>query len=267
MLTKKFTIAAVQLNSNDDKENNLKNIAEFVEEAVEKKAKVVALPESINYMGTEFECEPIPGYTTNRLSELARKYEIYIHGGTISEDSGTKRPYTTTVMINPYGDIIAKYRLLHMFDVDSDDGYFYKESDLKTPGDQIVSVDTEYGKLGFSISFDIRFPEMFRQMAVGGADIIFAPSDFIVSTGKDHWETILRARAIENTCYIVAPAQTGAKLSYLAYGKSMIVDPWGNVIAKASDKPCVITADIDFDYLEKVRFKLPWQNNRRVDVY
>lgn len=267
MTVKKFIISAIQMDSGDDKEHNLRNVADFIEEAVEKKAKVVALPESMNYIGNSFECEEIPGYTTNKLSELAKKHKIYIHGGSILEDNGTKRPYSTTVMIDPNGDIIAKYRQLHMFDVDFSNGYYCRESDIKTRGDQIVVADTEYGRMGFSICYDIRFPELFRKLTLMGADIIFAPSDFVVDTGKDHWEPILRTRAIENTCYIVAPDQTGVKQSHLAYGKSLIVDPWGNIIAKASDKPCVITAEIDFDYHEKIRVNMPSLKNRRTDIY
>lgn len=264
---KKFIIAAIQLDSTANKEKNLKDITYFIEDAVEKKAKIVALPENANYAGTEFESELIPGHTTNILCELAKKHNIYIHGGSISEDNGTKKPYNTTVMINPNGEIIAKYRKLHMFDVDIENGPSYRESDSKTPGNEIVSVDTDYGKLGFSICYDIRFPELYRKLALDGAKIIFTPANFVMNTGKDHWESILRARAIENTCYIVAPAQTGAKPAYLAYGKTMIIDPWGNVLAKASDKPCVITAEIDFDYLDKVRTQVPCLKNRRPDVY
>lgn len=264
---KKFVIAAIQLDSQDEKDKNLNTITEFIEEAVDKKAKIVALPENMNYIGTKFECETIPGYTTERLSWLARKHKIYIHGGAIFEDSSTQRPYDTTVMIDSEGKIIAKYRKLHMFDTRIDEVSFYRESEKKISGNEIVMADTIYGKLGFSIGYDIRFPELYRKMALSGANIIFAPANFVMNTGKDHWEPILKTRAIENTCYIVSPAQIGIKPEYLSYGNSIIVDPWGSVIAKASNKPCVITAEIDLDYLEKVRAEIPCLANRRPDVY
>ncbi|SCL88349.1 carbon-nitrogen hydrolase family protein [Sporanaerobacter sp. PP17-6a] len=264
---RKFIIAALQLNSNDNKKQNLRNVITLIEEAAERKAKIVAMPENMNYVGVEKESETIPGYTTNLLAEQAVKYNIYIHCGSISEDSKTGRPYNTTVFINPKGEIICKYRKLHMFDVDIKEGPSFRESDNKTPGSEIVTIETEYGNLGFSICYDIRFPEMYRIMALNGAQIIFAPACFVMNTGKDHWEPLLRARAIENTCYIVAPAQIGIKPSYQAYGKTLIVDPWGNVIAKAMDKPCVVTSEIDLDYLENIRKQVPSLKNRRSDIY
>lgn len=147
------------------------------------------------------------------------------------------------------------------------DGSSVRESDRKEPGKEIVTVQTELGHLGFAICYDMRFPELFRLMALQGAQIIFLPANFTMPTGKDHWEPILRARAIENGCYIIAPDQTGVKEKFTAYGNSMVVDPWGTVIARASDKPGVILAEIDLDYLESVRQRNPSIHNRRTDLY
>ena len=154
-----------------------------------------------------------------------------------------------------------------MFDITLPDGKGFNESDKVAPGDDIVTVQTELGTFGMSICYDIRFPELYRIMALRGAQIIFAPASFTISTGKDHWEPILRTRAIENGCYIVAAGQMGVKPAYTAYGNSMIVDPWGTVIARGKEQPGLTYAEIDLDYLEQVREQVPSLENRRSDLY
>ncbi len=211
----------------------------------------------MNYSGTEFEAEKLDGETANLLSRLAKENKVYINGGSISEDNGTNRPYNTTLFYNPEGELVDTYRKLHMFDVDISDGPAYRESDSKTAGDLITVVDTEFCKMGLSICYDIRFPELYRLMTLEGAKVIFTPANFVMNTGKDHWEPILRARAIENTVYIIAANQMGKQPSYVAYGKSMVIDPWGDVIARASDQPGVTIAEIDLDYLDHVRQQVP----------
>lgn len=172
------------------------------------------------------------------------------------------------MVINPNGELVAKYHKIHPFDVVISNGPTCKESDRICPGEGIVTVDTgEVGHLGLSICYDIRFCEMYRLMALEGAQIFLTPADFTMNTGKDHWETILRTRAIENGCYVIAPGQFGVKPRFQAYANSMIIDPWGNVIARASNKPCVITAEIHLDYLEKVRKQIFTLENRRPDIY
>ncbi|SHH03021.1 Predicted amidohydrolase [Anaerosphaera aminiphila DSM 21120] len=264
---KKFSIGVVQMQSTASKEENLKNIEKYALEAIEKGVDLISFPENVNYSGEEFESERLDGNTFQLFSKLAKENKVYIHGGSISEDNGTKRPYNTTMFFDRDGNMIEKYRKLHMFDVDIADGPAYKESDSKTPGDEIVTVETELCKMGLSICYDIRFPELYRILALEGAKVIFTPANFVMNTGKDHWESILRARAIENTVYIVASAQMGQQPTYVAYGKSMVIDPWGDVIAKSSDKPGVIVAEIDLDYLDKVRSQVPSLKNRRGDVY
>ena len=178
-----------------------------------------------------------------------------------------KKIRNTLMLINPYGEIVCKYSKLHMYDVEVENGPSYKESDDITPGENIVLVDTPFGRWGFAICYDIRFPELFRIMAVNGAELIFTPASFSAETGVCHWETILRTRAIENSLYIAAPDQIGQKPKTTAYGHSLIIDPWGNVIADAGTDENVIIAEIDREYLQSVRKQLPSLSNRREDIY
>jgi predicted amidohydrolase len=269
----KFVAAAIQLDSTADKAQNIKNAIGFIQEAVGRGAKYIAMPEQMNYAGPESAdaAEEIPGGPTFlAMAEQAQKYNVWLHCGSIYEKNSEpgRSPYNTTMLINPRGELAAKYSKLHPFDVVIKDGPSIKESDRICPGNKIVTCDTgEIGHIGFSICYDIRFAELYRLMALEGAQILMAPADFVLNTGKDHWEPLLRARAIENGCYVIAPGQCGIKPRFHAYGKSLIVDPWGNVVAKASDKPCVITAEIDLDYLESVRNQIFTLQNRRSDIY
>lgn len=268
----KFIAAAIQMDSTGNLQENLAAITDFVDEAAARGAKLIAMPENVNYVGTESaaNAEEVPGGPTFRhLSALAQKHQVWLHCGSIYEKNpDDPRPYNCNMVINPKGELVAKYHKLHPFDVVIKNGPEVKESDRICPGSDIVTVDTgEVGHWGLSICYDIRFGEMYRLMALEGAQILFTPADFTMNTGKDHWEPLLRARAIENGCYVIAPGQYGIKPKFQAYGKSLIVDPWGNVIAKAPDHPCVITAEIDLDYLEKVRKQIFTLENRRSDLY
>lgn len=266
---RKFMVAAVQMDTQNDKEANWRQMAAFVDEAAAKGAQLVAFPEVVNILSEEPQyAETIPGPTTELLAEKAREHQLWIHGGSISAvNPDGVRTYNTTVLINPQGEIVARYSKLHNFDMTLPDGSSVRESDRKEPGREIVTVETELGHLGFAICYDMRFPELFRLMTLAGAQIIFLPANFTMPTGKDHWEPILRARAIENGCYLIAPNQVGVKEKFVAYGNSMIVDPWGTVIARASDKPGVILAEIDLDYLEAVRRRNPSVANPGVPMY
>lgn len=268
----KFIAAAIQMDSTGNLQENLAAITDFVDEAAARGAKLIAMPENVNYVGTESaaNAEEVPGGPTFRhLSALAQKHQVWLHCGSIYEKNPhDPRPYNCNMVINPKGELVAKYHKLHPFDVVIKNGPEVKESDRICPGSDIVTVDTgEVGHWGLSICYDIRFGEMYRLMALEGAQILFTPADFTMNTGKDHWEPLLRARAIENGCYVIAPGQYGIKPKFQAYGKSLIVDPWGNVIAKAPDHPCVITAEIDLDYLDKVRKQIFTLENRRSDLY
>jgi len=270
---RKFIVAAIQMDSKDNKEQNLDDAISLIEEGVNRGAKLIAMPEQMNYIGNDnsSNAEEIPhGPTFKVMAEQAKKCNIWLHCGSIYEknDVDSLRPYNTTMLINPRGELVTKYRKIHMFDVNIKDGPSVKESNSVCPGSEIVTVDThEVGHLGLSICYDIRFGELYRIMALDGAQIFLTPADFVLNTGKDHWEAILRARSIENGCYTISPGQCGVKPQFQAYGKSLIVDPWGNVVAKASDKPCVITAEVDLDYLDSVRNQVFTLENRRDDIY
>lgn len=268
----KFIAAAIQMDSGSNKKENINTAVNMVEEAVKRGAKLIAMPECVNYIGPEnnINAEAIPGgYTFTTFSALAKKLNIWIQCGSIYEiNDSDSRPYNSSMIINPMGELVAKYHKLHTFDVDIKDGPCVKESDRVCPGNEIVTVDTkEVGNIGLSICYDIRFCEMYRIMALKGAEIFIASSNFTMNTGKDHWETILRTRAIENGCYVIAPGQCGIKPKFQAYGKTVIIDPWGNVIAKASERPCIVMAEIDLDYVQSIRNQVMTIQNRRTDIY
>ena len=268
----KFIAAAVQMDSQDDKNANLAAAEGYIREAAARGASLVVLPESMNYIGRDMagEAETIPGGPTFRkMAELARELGIWVEAGSIYESNpeDPARPFNTTFLVRPDGTLAAKYAKLHPFDVVLPNGVTSRESDRVCPGKAIETAETELGKLGMAICYDVRFGEMFRIMALEGAKIFAVPANFTVNTGKDHWEVLVRARAIENECYVIAPNQMGKKPRFTAYGNSLIVDPWGTVIARASDKPGVITAEIDLDYVTKVRQSTFTLDNRRPDVY
>lgn len=268
----KFIAAAVQMDSQDDKMANLAAAEGYIREAAARGARLVVLPESMNYIGRDMaqEAEAIPGGPTfQRLSGLARELDLWLEAGSIYESNpeDPARPFNTTFLIRPDGTLAAKYAKLHPFDVVLPNGVTSRESDRVCPGKKLTVAETDLGKVGLGICYDIRFGEMFRIMALEGAKLFAVPANFTVNTGKDHWEVLLRARAIENECYVIAPNQMGKKPRFTAYGNSLMVDPWGTVIARASDKPGVITAEIDLDYVTKVRQSTFTLDNRRPDVY
>lgn len=268
----KFIAAAVQMDSQDDKMANLAAAEGYIREAAARGARLVVLPESMNYIGRDMaqEAEAIPGGPTfQRLSGLARELDLWLEAGSIYESNpeDPARPFNTTFLICPDGTLAAKYAKLHPFDVVLPNGVTSRESDRVCPGKKLTVAETDLGKVGLGICYDIRFGEMFRIMALEGAKLFAVPANFTVNTGKDHWEVLLRARAIENECYVIAPNQMGKKPRFTAYGNSLMVDPWGTVIARASDKPGVITAEIDLGYVTKVRQSTFTLDNRRPDVY
>ena len=265
----KFLVGIIQLDSQNDKGRNLERICAYVDEAAARSAKLVALPEVMNLIGTtSAKAESMNRFpdTPEILARKAREHGILIHCGSLKEaiPGGDGRAYNTTVMLDDKGAIVATYRKLHTFDVTLPDGTIYSESARIKPGSEIVAVDTALGRLGFTICYDIRFPELFRLLALAGAQIIFTPANFTMPTGKDHWEPILRARAIENGCYIVAPAQIGKKPSSppsAALGGGSC----GTVIARSREEPGVTIAEIDLDFLDRIRSQdtLPQQPQER----
>lgn len=265
----KYTVAAAQINSGPDKEENLQKITSMMQEAAAHHADIIVFPETVEYIGPDLpgNASPVPGPITEFFSALAKKYQIYLHCGSITEKMPQGNPRNTSLFFGRDGSLIGTYSKLHMFDISMADGPSYKESDEICPGDKISVFNTDLGHFGAAICYDIRFPELFRLMAKAGAEVIFVPANFTMNTGKDHWKVLLQARAIENTCYIVAADQIGQKPSFNAYGKSMIIDPWGNVISMASDREQLIYAEIDTDYIADIRSQMPSLSNTRDDIY
>lgn len=255
--------AAVQIKTTNNYEENLGKALKFIEQAADNGAKVVALPETFAFIGEPKDNiykykQELTGELLVLLGKLAQEKKIYLLAGSIHEIiKGNEKTYNTSILFAPTGKMIETYRKIHLFDASFlGEG---KESKKFESGDpeQLPLVETEFGKFGLTVCHDLRFPEMYRKLTIQGADIIFVPSAFVMQTGKDHWEVLLRARAIENQVYIVAPGQFGKhNENKESYGNSMIIDPWGKVIARASDMEGVIYGDIDLTYLKYVRSQL-----------
>jgi predicted amidohydrolase len=266
-------IGLVQMNSRSDKSENLAVAERLIEEAARQGAELVALPEYVNFLGPrelhEANAERIPGPTTERFAALARRYGIYLLGGSILERSAIPgKYYNTSVLFAPDGEIIASYRKIHLFDVDLTGNVTSNESATIVPGDRVVTAEVAGHVVGLTICYDLRFPELYRLLALDGAELILVPAAFTLYTGKDHWHTLLRARAIENQCYVAAPAQIGSHdPGQQCYGHSLVADPWGTVIAEAINRVGVVVTTLDFAYLRAVRAQLPSLANRRPETY
>lgn len=266
----KLRIGIGQLNSRDDISKNFNAIETQIEEMASLGAQIVVFPEYSTYLsqrGSKEVAETMDGDIVKKFKALAMAYQVYLHNGSFLEkDIETGKCFNTSLFISPEGEILAKYRKIHLFDVEIDENNAFKESDTFEPGNEVVTVNTPFGTLGFAICYDIRFPDLFRALSDSGAEIIFLPAAFTLFTGKDHWEPLIRARAIENQVYMVAAGQFGERpVKKMSFGNSMVVDPWGTVIAKAADRPCTLVADIDLDYLKHVRKTLPSLKNK-VDI-
>lgn len=264
----KFLAAAIQLNSRDETGPNLDAIASLVAAAANDGARLVVLPEYANYLaddGKLAHAEPLEGPTVAAYQDLARRHGIFFHGGSFLERSeDPRRACNTSVMIGPDGGIIATYRKIHLFDVAIGGRAEHLESNDILPGDRSVVAGTALGKIGMSICYDVRFPELFRALTAKGAAVITVPAAFTLYTGKDHWEVLLRARAIENQVFIIAPGQWGSHPEHRScFGSSMIIDPWGTVLARASEGVGYVVAPIDPALLKRVRQQIPCLDHRR----
>jgi deaminated glutathione amidase len=265
-------VAAIQLTSTPDKTHNLVTASPLIEAAAGAGAELVALPELFNCWGSGRElhenAEPLDGPTIMWCRAHAQNLRIWLLAGSITERvDGTDKHANTSCLIAPDGEIVATYRKIHLFDVNVE-GFAYQESKTVIPGDQIVVADAGPLRIGMSICYDLRFPEEFRIQALRGATVVTLPSAFTAPTGKDHWEPLLRARAIENQVFVVAPDQRGASTPKLQWhGRSMIVDPWGVVLAQAPDTECFITADLDLAAQQEMRTRIPSLTNRRPETY
>jgi len=255
----------------DNKQANIDNALRLIDKAAQERVDLIALPESFHIMGNSdlrfANGESIPGALSEDLAKAAKQHQVYLLAGSYNEKvSGQQRMFNTSMLFNPDGEMIGKYAKIHLFDAFINDKLSPLESRHNQPGTKPVMVDTPFGKLGMTICYDLRFPELFRLYALAGAKLAFVPSNFALLTGKDHWEVLLRARAIENGMFIVAPATIhGPGMG--SYGRSMVIDPWGTVIACAPDKEGVIIANIDLNEVERVRKKLPSLTNRQPEAY
>jgi predicted amidohydrolase len=263
-------VALVQLAADADVAANLDRAAALVRRAGEVSPALIALPEVFHYRGPvagfRESASELPGPITSPFEELARSLDTWILLGSVAERSQDPlRPYNTSVLLDPAGNVAATYRKRHLFDVSIDNGPSDRESARTTAGDAgVVAVlggaaEGTDVRLGMSICFDLRFPELYRELTAAGAVILSVPANFTEATGRDHWEVLLRARAIENGAFVLAPAQCGTGGGVASHGRSMIVDPWGVIVAQAPDGPGVVVADLDLDRVRSIRQQLPTQ--------
>jgi deaminated glutathione amidase len=267
----RLTVALVQLDATGDVDANIDRATSLADEAANG-ARLVVLPEYLQYRGGDdgfrTSARPIPGPFTDRFCEVARRRDAWILAGSLAESSGDPaRPYNTSALIAPDGSIAAIYRKIHLFDVAVDHGPVDTESSRVTPGDRPVLADVDGVKVGLSVCYDLRFPELYRTLALAGAEVLTVPANFTERTGRDHWEVLLRARAIENGAWVLAPGQAGGPPGQPAFGRSMVIDPWGTVVAQASDGVGIIRADVETDRVAAVRRQIPSLANRRPGAY
>ena len=265
-----YLAAAIQMTAGNDKAANLERAERLVRVGAARGANLVALPEVYNWRGKRAEqaaaAETLDGESLSLMSRLARELRIHIVAGSITErGDDSSRSYNTSVLLSPDGGRIAAYRKIHLFDVDLPGRVTVRESDSKIAGADVICAETPLGAIGLSICYDLRFPELYRRLAFAGARILMVPSAFTFPTGEAHWEPLIRARAIENQAYVIAPAQFGPNIyGYSDYGNSMIVDPWGRVLARAADQEGVVVAPIDLEYQDRVRSELPALKHARL---
>ncbi len=271
-----LTAAVVQLNCQDDVAANLERARLWVAEAARAGARLVALPENFAFMGEESQkrsiAEEVDGAASGpivaMLRDAASQAGVFLVAGGMPEKSGdADRPYNTSLLVSPAGKIVAAYRKIHLFDVDLPDGTSLKESRATTAGptDPLVTAEVDGAPLGMTVCYDVRFPELYRALEREGARLVTVPAAFTLTTGKDHWHVLLRARAIENQVFVLAPAQTGKHpKGRQTYGKSLIVDPWGDVLAQCGEGEGFAIARLDFAYQDRVRASLPSPRHRRL---
>jgi predicted amidohydrolase len=266
-------VALVQLDADTDVAANIERATDLADRAAATGAELVALPEYLQYRGDDAgfraSARPIPGPHTEPFAEIARSRGCWVLAGSTAETApDPERPYNTSVLLDPEGELVARYRKIHLFDVAVDAGPVDTESARVTAGEALVMapLGDDGAVLGMTVCYDLRFPELYRSLALRGATIMSVPSAFTERTGRDHWEVLLRARAIENGAWVVAPAQVGG-VRIPAYGHAMVVDPWGTVVAQASDGVGIVSAEIDLDRVTAVRRQIPALANRRPDAY
>lgn len=267
---KNLLVAVAQMNSGRDKEKNLKKVIGFLKKAIDRGAGFILFPEMFNYRGDGLSLngqeELIPGHSLRPLQIIAAKHKVWILAGSIFEKIfKSKKAYNSSVVIGSNGEIKAVYRKIHLFDVQLKDKKI-QESKISLAGRKPVSTMVAGVKTGLTICYDLRFPELYRAYSKAGAEMLCVPSAFTAMTGKDHWEVLLRARAVENQCFVLAPNQCGInKQGIRAFGNSMIIDPWGRVMARGSTRrEQIIYAKLDFSKLDAVRKNIPALKHRKL---
>lgn len=274
----KFLAAAIQMNSQPDLEQNIEKAEELVEQSAEKGACFVALPENFAFLGNDTEkhrqAERISEAVLTDIPKWAQSYGVYLLAGGFPVRAKTEKVYNRAIMVNPKGDLIAQYDKIHLFDISLSDEEHYRESDWVEPGPKeaeqmasmVCDIEPDNGtlvRIGLSICYDVRFPELYRHLSNLATQVLCVPAAFTQPTGEAHWEILLRARAIENSCYVIAPAQTGRHgEKRKTYGHSLIIDPWGKILSDAGTFPGVALAEIDPKYLNEVRENLPSLRHR-----
>lgn len=269
-------ISLIQTNPQDDKAKNLADVTAMVASVIKDESPdLIVLPEYFNFYGGSTEAKIAAAETLDNtetyafLSNLARSNNVWVHGGSVMEViPGENRFYNTSLVFNRQGEEVARYRKIHLFDIIGPDGTAHRESDMIKPGEEIVTFDLEGHTVGCVICYDIRFADLFLKLAEKPCDIILVPAAFTLHTGMDHWEPILRGRAIETQAYVAACGQWGKNVSNgrmrEVYGNSMIIDPWGHVIARASNGVTTVSGTATKAQVEKVRSLIPLQQNRRL---
>lgn len=270
-MASKLRLALIQMSVGDNKAKNIARAVQLIREAAGGGAQLVALPECFNSpYGTNYfhqYAETIPGESTEALSTVAKKFGLYIVGGSIPERDEDK-VYNTCTVWGPQGDMIAKYRKIHLFDINVPGGISFRESDTLSSGNQLTTFDLPQCKVGLGICYDMRFPELAQVYTKMGCKLLLFPGAFNMTTGPVHWELLQRGRALDNQIYIgtISPARdTSAK--YIAWGHSSVVNPWGEVIATSEEYEAIIYGDVDLDYVEKVRQMIPLRDQKRNDLY
>lgn len=268
----KIKVTMLQTKVHADKTKNIEKAAEYLETAAREKSDIVTLPEMFNcpYQTVNFPvyAEPEGGESWQALSRLASKYGIYLSAGSMPESDDSGHVYNTAYVFDREGIQIAKHRKMHLFDINVEGGQYFKESDTLTAGNEITVFDSEFGKIGLCVCYDMRFPELARLMTLKGAKIILVPGSFNMTTGPAHWEIMFRNRALDNQVFTLgtAPARD-VESGYVSWGHSIIVSPWGDVLEQMDEKEGYISRIIDLERVDRVRKELPLLSHRRTDVY
>jgi nitrilase len=268
----KMIIGLGQMNTGADKQDNLDNGRRAISECAAKGAQLIMLPEHFNFLGPgklrQQNAEHIDASPSlDMIVECARQHRAYIHLGSFLEKE-EERLYNTGLVVNPDGGVIAKYRKLHLFDVEIPGGRKYLESKTITPGQEISTFTIDDFTFGMATCYDLRFPELFRRLARLGAQVLLLPAAYTLQTGRDHWEVLLRARAVENLCWVAAAGQWGAiPPDHICFGRSMVINPWGLVTTQAGDGVCTIVAELDLDLVAEIRTRFPVLDHVREDIF